>query len=61
MDFIIGPTIHSQNHLLNSCLKLNKMLKLLALIITVICVVLNPIESNVEELSLKEDVHISEQ
>jgi hypothetical protein len=37
------------------------MLKLLALIITVICVVLNPIESNVEELSLKEDVHISEQ
>jgi hypothetical protein len=36
------------------------MLKLIALIITVICIVLNPIESNDEELSLKGDALISE-
>ncbi len=60
MDCMIKPTIHSQNHLLNWSLKLNKMLKLIALIITVICIVLNPIESNDEELSLKGDALISE-
>jgi hypothetical protein len=58
--FIIRPTIHSQNYLLNSSLKLKKMLKLIALIITLICVVLNPIESSVEELSLKGDALTSE-